>query len=124
MQQFVVVMAGGAIGAGFRHLVGMGTLRAFGSGFPYGTLAVNILGSFLMGILVSALLPRLPGIEWRLFLATGILGGFTTFSSFSLDVAELWERGASASAAAYIAISVVVSIAAIFAGLALGRMAG
>lgn len=123
MQGFLAVMAGGAIGAGFRHLVGIGALRIFGVGFPVGTLTVNIVGSFLMGVLVTAVLTRLPEAEWRLFLATGVLGGFTTFSSFSLDVAFLWERGESSTAAIYIVASVVVSIAAIFAGLALGRMA-
>ncbi|RLQ89438.1 fluoride efflux transporter CrcB [Notoacmeibacter ruber] len=124
MQGTLAVMIGGALGAGLRHLVGIGTFRLFGSGFPYGTLTVNVVGSFLMGLLVSWLLPRLPGAEWRLFLATGLLGGFTTFSSFSLDVATLWERGASGLTAFYVAASVVASILAIFAGLALGRMAG
>lgn len=124
MQGMLAVMAGGAIGALCRHLVGIGTLRLFGPGFPIGTLTVNILGSFLMGVLVSWVLPRLPGVEWRLFLATGLLGGFTTFSAFSLDVATLWERGAATQALFYVGASIVLAILALFAGLALGRLAG
>ncbi|MCP1200707.1 fluoride efflux transporter CrcB [Notoacmeibacter sp. MSK16QG-6] len=124
MQGFFAVMAGGALGALSRHLVGIGTFRLFGPGFPVGTLTVNILGSFIMGVIVSWVLPRLPGVEWKLFLATGFLGGFTTFSSFSLDVATLWERGEATQSLLYVAASVVLAILALFAGLALGRMAG
>lgn len=93
-------------------------MRMFGVAFPWGTMFVNIAGSLAMGILI-AVLARRSGMsaEVRLFLATGLLGGFTTFSAFSLDVAVLWERGEAASAAGYVAASVVFSIAALFAGL-------
>lgn len=115
-------MAGGAVGAGCRHLVGLATLRLFGTGFPIGTLTVNILGSFLMGLLIELLALKIDAsANLRLFLATGMLGGFTTFSAFSLDVALLWERGQAANAALYIALSVGLSILALFAGLAVVR---
>lgn len=120
----IAVMAGGSVGAGLRHLAGIGALRLLGPGFPYGTMFVNVVGSFLMGLLVSAVLPRLPGLEWRLFLATGLLGGFTTFSSFSLDVLTLWERHATGPMLIYLFGSVLISLAAILAGLAFGRMVG
>ncbi|WP_114391224.1 fluoride efflux transporter CrcB [Notoacmeibacter marinus] len=124
MQGLLAVMSGGALGALARHLVGIGTFRLFGAGFPAGTFVVNVLGSFLMGLVISWVLPRLPGMEWRLFLATGLLGGFTTFSAFSLDAVTLWERGATTQSLLYVAASVLLAIFALFAGLALGRMAG
>lgn len=117
----ILVMAGGALGAGARHLVGRATLVWLGVGFPYGTLTVNILGGLAMGLLVGVF-ARVGAIEgWRLFAGVGVLGGFTTFSSFSLDVVNLYERGASAVALGYILVSVVGSILALFAGLALVR---
>lgn len=119
---FLLVAIGGAIGASLRHLVGLVTLRLFGPNFPWGTLAVNIVGSFAMGILVELIARRLnASTELRLFLMTGLLGGFTTFSSFSLDTANMWERGEVAIAAGYVSGSVVLSIGALFAGLALMR---
>jgi CrcB protein len=120
----LTVAAGGAIGAGARHLVNQGTLRMLGPGFPWGTLVVNVVGSLVMGLFIGALVrwsPPAGGSGMRLFLATGVLGGFTTFSAFSLDVAVLWERGAMLTAAGYVAVSVVVSILAVFAGLWLMR---
>ncbi|TPG10945.1 fluoride efflux transporter CrcB [Sphingomonas oligophenolica] len=116
-----LVMAGGALGAGARHLVGRATLAWLGVGFPYGTLTVNILGGLFMGLLVG-ILARTGATEgWRLFVGVGVLGGFTTFSSFSLDVVNLYERGAVAVALGYVLVSVVASIVALVAGLSLVR---
>lgn len=122
MYHLLVIAAGGAIGAASRHLVNLATLRLIGPTFPWGTLMVNIVGSFVMGVFIE-LLARRAGAspELRLFVATGILGGFTTFSAFSLDVAVLWERGAHAAAAGYVAASVAGAIMALFAGLAIVR---
>lgn len=119
---FVLVAVGGAIGASLRHLVGLVTLRLFGPAFPWGTLTVNVIGSFVMGLLVELIARRLnASAELRLFLMTGVLGGFTTFSSFSLDTAAMWERGETALAAGYVATSVVIGIGALFAGLSVMR---
>jgi CrcB protein len=99
---------------------GIGIL--FGSAFPYSTLTVNVVGSFILGVIVeTGALIWSPGEALRAFLVVGMLGAFTTFSTFSLDVAVLYERGAFASLAAYVILSVVISIAALFAGLALVR---
>jgi CrcB protein len=122
MTHLLLVALGGAIGSVSRHLVGLWSLRQFGAGFPWGTLTVNIAGSFLIGFLAELIARRLDAsAEMRLFLVTGFLGGFTTFSAFSLDVVALYERGAALVGAVYIAASVVVSLGAVFAGLALGR---
>ena len=122
MNGFLLVALGGAIGASGRHLVGIATLRAFGPGFPWGTLTVNIVGSFLMGVLIELMALKLNvSNEMRLFLATGILGGFTTFSAFSLDVALMVERKQMLVAGAYAGASVGLSVAALFAGLAVIR---
>ncbi|MEX0407233.1 fluoride efflux transporter CrcB [Aquibium sp. LZ166] len=118
MKEIALVAAGGAIGASLRHLTGAAMLRIAGMSFPWGTLTVNIVGSFLMGVFIELLARRFgTSNELRLFVATGVLGGFTTFSAFSLDVAVLWERGASGHAAAYVAASVIGAVAALFAGL-------
>lgn len=109
---------GAGIGGLLRHGAGLVALRLIGPGYPYGTLAVNVVGSLVMGIL-AVLLPSRA--EARLFLMTGVLGGFTTFSAFSLDVVALWERGEAGAAAAYAGASVVLSVAALAAGLWLGR---
>lgn len=124
MINLLLVALGGGLGAAGRHLVNLAALRSFGPGFPAGTLAVNVLGSLLMGLLVGWLAARAGGSgnALRLFLATGFLGGFTTFSAFSLDVALLWERGALGVAALYAGISVTASILALFAGLAAMRV--
>lgn len=115
------VMLGGAIGAGARHLVGRATLALWGAAFPYGTLTVNLLGGLAMGLLVGALARTGSSEAWRLFLGVGVLGGFTTFSSFSLDVVVLVERGAGAMALGYVLVSVLGSIAALVAGMSLVR---
>ena len=116
------IAAGGAIGAAARHGVNVWAGHLLGYAFPWHTLIVNVAGCFIMGLLVEAMALRLNvGNEMRAFLTTGILGGFTTFSAFSLDFALLVERKAYVSAGAYAAGSVFLSLAAIFAGLALGR---
>lgn len=124
MPTLFLVMAGGAIGAGARHLTGRATLSMFGAGLPYGTLTVNLAGGLLMGLL-TGLLARwdsAQGETWRLFLGVGILGGFTTFSSFSLDTVLLWQRGEASWALGYVLLSVIGSIAALAAGLFLSRV--
>lgn len=117
-------MAGGAVGSGARFLTGRWALAAFGPGFPWGTLAVNLLGGLLMGALVGTLARlSVPGETWRLLLAVGVLGGFTTFSAFSLDSVVMLQRGDFGLAATYILASVIGSIAAVFVGLSLSRIA-
>lgn len=122
MRLFMLAVVGGALGSGARYLVNVGAARWLGVAFPWATLIVNIAGSFAMGLLVEYVILRHNGSpELRTFLATGILGGFTTFSAFSLDVATLADRGDLALAALYIAASVAISIAALYAGIALAR---
>lgn len=122
MANLLLVAAGGAIGASVRHLTNMGALRLLGSSYPWGTMAINIVGSFIMGAFIEILARRAGSSnELRLFVATGILGGFTTFSAFSLDFATLWERGAPVSAIGYALVSVIGAIVALFLGLWLVR---
>jgi CrcB protein len=122
MYHLFLVAMGGAAGSAARHLVNLAALRLAGPAFPWGTLAVNVAGSFAMGLLVELVARRFgASAEMRLFLATGVLGGFTTFSAFSLDAVTLWERGATMAAAGYVFASVAVSIAALIAGLWLAR---
>ncbi len=124
MISYLLVFLGAGIGGALRHGVNLGCARYCGVAFPWGTLTVNVAGSFIMGAL-AAWLAFKAGEGWsqplRLFLATGILGGFTTFSAFSLDAVLIWERGEAGLAAAYVAASVVLSIAGLVAGLALVR---
>lgn len=120
IQTLSYVALGGAVGASARYLTGAAALRLMGPGFPWGTLVVNVLGSFLMGVLVVAL-AQLQTTRLSPFLMTGLLGGFTTFSAFSLDAVSLWERGAVAQAVSYVAASVVLSLTALVAGLFLAR---
>lgn len=118
MKVFLMAAAGGALGAGARHLVNVASTRLMGPAFPWGTLTVNILGCFLMGLLIEGMALRWSmSNEARVFLATGILGGFTTFSAFSLDFAVLMERKAHGPALAYAGASVGLSLLALFAGL-------
>jgi CrcB protein len=121
---YFIVFLGAGIGGALRHGVNVGSAKLFGYGFPTGTLIVNLVGSFAMGLLAGYFAFR-PGMSQhvRLFLTTGVLGGFTTFSTFSLDTALLIERHAYATAAAYVAGSVVAGIVALFLGLALFRSA-
>ncbi|MBZ9916378.1 MULTISPECIES: fluoride efflux transporter CrcB [unclassified Mesorhizobium] len=121
MFNLLLVAAGGGIGAGVRHLTNMGSLRLVGPNYPWGTMAINIVGSFAMGLFIAALARRGGSNEVRLFVATGILGGFTTFSAFSLDFATLWERGATLPAFGYALASVIGAIIALFLGLWLAR---
>ena len=125
MFHLLLVAVGGAIGASLRHLVNLGSLRLLGPGFPWGTMAINIAGSLAMGVFIELLARRFNASnEVRLFVATGILGGFTTFSAFSLDFAVLWERGAAIPALGYAIASVLGSLLAIFLGLWLARTLG
>jgi fluoride exporter len=124
MIQTLLVFLGGGIGAAGRHGVNVAAARLLGTGFPWGTLIVNVVGSFAMGLIAAWFAFRAgSGLSQhaRLLLTTGVLGGFTTFSAFSLDAALLWERGAVVAAVSYVLGSVVVSIAGLFAGLALVR---
>ena len=116
----IQVALGGAIGASARYLAGVAAVRLIGQGFPWATLFVNVLGSFLMGVLVVVLAQQ-SGTRWAPFLMTGILGGFTTFSAFSLDVMTLFERGQVWTATLYVTASLVLSLAGIVAGLAVAR---
>ncbi|GLK57813.1 CrcB protein [Methylopila capsulata] len=120
----LLVALGGALGSLARYGVNLWSVRAFGPGFPWGTLTVNVVGGFVMGLLAAVLTLRGGSSEARLFLMTGVLGGFTTFSAFSLDAVTLWERGEGTAAAIYVVVSVAVSIAALVGGLALGRALG
>jgi CrcB protein len=123
MLNLVLVAIGGAFGSVCRYLLGVGMFKALGPGFPYGTLAANILGGFLMGVLVSVLALRggADQEKWRLLLGVGVLGGFTTFSSFSLEAGLMIERRHLEVAAVYILASVAFSILGLFGGLFLMR---
>ena len=124
MKAYLLVFLGAGIGGALRHGVNVGCARMCGTAFPWGTLTVNVVGSFLMGA-IAAWLAFKAGEGWsqplRLFLTTGILGGFTTFSAFSLDAVMLWEREQTGLAAAYVGASVALSIVGLLAGLALIR---
>jgi CrcB protein len=122
MTHILLVAAGGAVGSVLRYIVGLWTLRSFGPSFPWGTLTVNITGSFLIGVLAEVIARKFgASAEMRVFLITGILGGYTTFSAFSLDAITLLERGEPVTALIYVASSVLLSALAVFAGLALMR---
>ena len=124
MSSYLIVFLGAGIGGALRHGVNVGCARMCGTAFPWGTLTVNVVGSFIMGA-IAAWLAAKAGEGWsqplRLFLTTGILGGFTTFSAFSLDAVQIWERGQIGLAATYVTASVLLSIAGLVAGLALVR---
>jgi fluoride exporter len=119
---YVIVFVGGGLGAALRHGINRLMLAQFGPALPYGTLVVNVVGSLLMGALAQYFLMRAGGnVEFRLFLTTGVLGGFTTFSAFSLDAALMWQRGDLGTMSAYVLASVLLSILALFAGMAAVR---
>jgi fluoride exporter len=119
---YLLVFVGGGLGATLRYLINVTCARTLGTGFPWGTFIINITGSTVMGLIAGYLALKGEASQpWRLFLMTGILGGYTTFSAYSLDAALLYERGELASAALYVVGSVVLSIAGLFAGLALVR---
>ena len=118
MQHLLLAATGGAIGAGARYLVNVACAQCLAPGFPWATAIVNVAGSFLMGLVIAGVVPLLGGsAPWRTFLATGILGGFTTFSAFSLDAFELYEREQHLALGLYVAASVVLSIGALVAGI-------
>jgi fluoride exporter len=122
--RFLIVFLGGGLGAALRHGVNLVAARLLGAGFPYATMFENVSGSLVMGLLAGYFAFRGAGgisQHWQLFLTTGILGGYTTFSTFSLDVAGLYERGALGLAAFYVLGSVVMAVGGLFAGLAIVR---
>jgi len=125
---YLIVFLGAGLGGALRHGMNGVALRLAGPDFPYGTMAINILGSLAMGLIAGYFAFRGgEGVfgsmnqHWRLFLTTGVLGGFTTFSTFSLDFATLWERGAMGGEAIYLVASVVGSLVAIFIALAAAK---
>ena len=119
---FLIVFFGGGLGAALRHSVNLASARLLGTAFPYATLIENATGSLVMGLLAGYFAFKGdPSQHWRLFLTTGILGGYTTFSAFSLDTALLYERGELGLAALYVLASVALSVGGLFAGLALVR---
>jgi fluoride exporter len=126
MKGLILVMIGGGVGAGLRYGVGIASTRAFGFDFPWGTVICNVAGSLAMGLFVGAMAQGLMGDsgraqDARLLLAVGLLGGFTTFSSFSLDALTLWQRGEAALAAFYVLGSVVAGLGGFVLGLKLMR---
>ena len=119
---YLLVFVGGGLGSTLRHIVNVVTPRYLGSAFPYHTFIINITGSTVMGIIAGYLAFKGEASQpWRLFLMTGILGGYTTFSAFSLDAVLLYERGQIGLALFYLLGSVAFSLAGLFAGLALVR---
>lgn len=119
---YLIVFIGGGIGSAMRHGVNIAVTNMLGAAFPYGILLINVSGSFAMGLVAAYFAFKGDASQdWRLFLTTGILGGYTTFSAFSLDTALLYERGEIGMAALYVIASVAVSIGGLFAGLALVR---
>lgn len=122
MFNILLVAIGGATGSVARYLAGIAMTRWLGPAFPWGTITVNIVGSFMIGLLTELIARKFSApMEMRLLLVVGVLGGFTTFSSFSLDTMALFERGESLSAVVYVFASVLLSLAAALGGLALGR---
>lgn len=122
MNVILAIFAGGGIGAVIRHYAVVGTTRIFGDAFPYGTLAVNVIGSLLIGVIIEGVALKWDvSLEMRALMVTGFLGGFTTFSAFSLDFFRLFESGQMHQAFSYAVISVLLSLAAVFAGVYLTR---
>lgn len=122
MNQVLVIALGGAAGSVLRYWTSLGAHHLFGRGFPYGTLAVNVLGSLAIGMLYVLLVERSSlGVEWRAALITGFLGGFTTFSAFSLETVLLLEQAEHLKAIINIAVSVLLCLAATLVGLYAGR---
>ena len=119
---YLLVFIGGGLGSTLRHAINVLSARTLGTHFPWHTFLINITGSTIMGLIAGYLAFRGEASQpWRLFVMTGILGGYTTFSAFSLDAGLLYERGEVGLAAAYVLGSVILSIAGLFAGLALIR---
>lgn len=121
LQFLLLVFLGGGLGSAMRYGVNLATVAWFGPHFPWGTLTVNVVGSAIMGAFAGWILTREPGTgsdAIRLFFMTGVLGGFTTFSAFSLDIVVLWQRGAAMTAIGYVLASVAVSLLALLAAMA------
>jgi len=119
---YLLVFLGAGLGGALRHGVNVAVARLLLPGFPVATLTVNVMGSIIMGLLVGYFAFRGDASQhWRLFLTTGVLGGFTTFSTFSLDIALLWERGQTLGAFLYVLASLVLAVGGLFAGLNLMR---
>ena len=122
MKTVMAIALGGALGAVARHFISHWSVVALGNGFPWGTLTVNVVGCFALGVVVEVMaLVWSPATDWRAFLTVGVLGAFTTFSAFALDISILHERGEMLQAILYVTVSVAGSIAAIFAGMSLTR---
>ena len=122
MKTVMAIALGGALGAVARHFISHWSVVALGNGFPWGTLTVNVVGCFALGVVVEVMaLVWSPAAEWRAFLTVGVLGAFTTFSAFALDISVLHERGEVLQAILYVTVSVAGSIAAIFAGMFVTR---
>ena len=127
MQALLLVFLGAGVGGSLRHGINLITLRHTVGDFPYGTLVINVVGSFLMGVMAAWLSTKAghaAAQPLRLFLMTGVLGGFTTFSAFSLETVSMWERGEVGAAAAYVLASLVLSLLGLVAGMALVRSLG
>lgn len=121
-QVWIAIGLGGALGAMARHGVGVASMRLLGPNFPWGTLTVNVAGCFAMGVLIAWISAREPqSMLLRSFAATGVLGGFTTFSAFALEAVTLWRDRSLTIAGAYVLASVVLSIGALAAGLAASK---
>ena len=121
---YLLVALGGAIGAAMRHGVNRYALTHWGAAFPYGTLVVNVAGGVLIGVAAAIFMARGGGSGgWSLFVVTGVLGGFTTFSAFSLEAALMWQRGDYALLSSYVLASVLLSIGGLLAGLAVTQAA-
>jgi CrcB protein len=119
---FIIVFLGGGLGAALRHGINLGIARLLGTGFPHATFFINVTGSFVMGLIAAWFAFKGDASQhWRLFLTTGVLGGYTTFSTFSLDTALLYERGELTLAAVYVIGSVALGLVGLFAGLAIVR---
>lgn len=125
MERILLVALGGAIGSTARYLTGVQAMRLFGAAWPFGTFTVNVVGGFLMGLLAAWLAHRGDANQenWRLLIGVGVMGGFTTFSAFSLEVALMIQRRDYVGAFIYVFASVMLSIVALFAGLGAGRLA-
>ena len=122
MKTVMAIALGGALGAVARHFISHWSVVALGNAFPWGTLTVNVVGCFALGVVVEVMaLVWSPAAEWRAFLTVGVLGAFTTFSAFALDISILQERGEMLQAILYVTVSVAGSIAALFAGLSATR---
>lgn len=122
MASYLLVFLGAGIGGSLRHGVNLASARQFCLEFPRATLIVNVTGSVIMGLMAGYFAFKATGVwtqHWRLFVTTGVLGGYTTFSTFSLDAVLLWERGSILAGAAYVVASVVLSLVGLFCGLAL-----